>query len=144
MIVFLYLLSVLCLLLYLSISWAAKTLLSLFCLTVRPPAQLITFQPSHPTKPCLPYPLQYHPTIILYQNHPILLQYLILPPQPIIQSYLSIYQTIPTRVGNLLISFSSDSLVFCEQKRARAICLWKRANRSYCALKKSEWAKSDG
>ena len=48
--------------------------------------------------------------------------------------------------------FSSDLLVFCEQKSERAIRLWKGVNPSCCSfvksdrselLKKSKWSKSD-
>ena len=54
------------------------------------------------------------------------------------------------RVGNSLIGFSSESLVFSERKSDMsesltvALLLWaKGANRSICSLKKSKWAKRD-
>ena len=43
------------------------------------------------------------------------------------------------RVGNSLFGFSRESLVFCEQKRERAIRSWKRAYR-VC----SSFIKRDG
>ena len=158
MIVFLYLLSVLCLLLYLSISWAAKTLLSLFCLTVRPPAQLITFQPSHPTKPCLPYPLQYCTIQPSYCTKTIPSYYSILSYHPNLSSNptfpftkpflpgLGICSSVFRVIRSFFVSKRAQERFAYEKERIAPIALWKRANerramdRSYSlmSIKKEE------
>ena len=76
------------------------------------PANYLSTFPSYQTMPTISPTIPSNHHTVPKPSH----LTLILPPLPIIQSYLSIYQTIPTRVGNLLISFSSDSLVFCERK----------------------------